>query len=459
MKRLFMKLWMNLHALFQQSKYRKFACLTLVLLSAGMGIYHIPGVNNYIIRKSALSRLANSAKLRSALKIEQSDPEKSYELLQQAADSGYPLALITLGRYHITGNEELGIERNFKKGIEFMEKAFDRYTIESNMYNTKESKTRFQDHAPLFYIGYAYFEGDKFLFRNTEKGLKYLKKAAKAGSYSACHHLGYAYLHGEYGISKDIPQALKFLQIAADNGVAKSQMLLGCYYLDYNYGMVEDVEKAIKYLKLAASNIEEPCSLSKNILAEIYLKGLYGIVIDKKKGLALMHQAAELGNHEAQFQLGSFYWKGEHGITADAKKSEKFYQLSANNGHDGAQLILGSSYMYGIKFPKDGLAGMRMLHLAADQDNWEAHHSLGNFYIDGNKWGIQQDIERGIKHLKIAAKNGHPKAQYNIAILYAQGIYVEQDELKAILYLKKSADQGFKDAVALLKKINKKDKR
>jgi TPR repeat protein len=51
------------------------------------------------------------------------------------------------------------------------------------------------------------------------------------------------------------------------------------------------------------------------------------------------------------------------------------------------------------------------------------------------------------------AENGDPHGQYDFAKMYIDGWLVEQDMEKAIMWLEKSAAQGFKRAIRLLERI------
>ncbi|MGN7611840.1 tetratricopeptide repeat protein, partial [Magnetococcales bacterium HHB-1] len=53
---------------------------------------------------------------------------------------------------------------------------------------------------------------------------------------------------------------------------------------------------------------------------------------------------------------------------------------------------------------------------------------------------------RAVALFRKAAQQGHVNAQYNLALLLAQGIGGEKDPVQAIRWLKKSAQQGFADA-------------
>ena len=60
------------------------------------------------------------------------------------------------------------------------------------------------------------------------------------------------------------------------------------------------------------------------------------------------------------------------------------------------------------------------------------------------------DSKEKLQELEEAAKEGFARAQFNLAVCYEQGKWVEQDMEKAIEWYKKSAEQGNLNACYLL---------
>lgn len=73
-----------------------------------------------------------------------------------------------------------------------------------------------------------------------------------------------------------------------------------------------------------------------------------------------------------------------------------------------------------------------------------AINMLGTIDLRGE--GVQEDIEAGIKQLRIAAESGKSYAQYNLASQYYQGKNVEQDIAEALRWFQEAAEQGLVDA-------------
>ncbi|KAK8867142.1 hypothetical protein M9Y10_010116 [Tritrichomonas musculus] len=71
----------------------------------------------------------------------------------------------------------------------------------------------------------------------------------------------------------------------------------------------------------------------------------------------------------------------------------------------------------------------------ANQNNKEAQYQLGCYYLN-------QDIEKGIHYLTLAAEQNEPKAQKKLGIIYLKGKYVKQNVQTAIYYFTLAANQN-----------------
>lgn len=457
-------------------KRKHFLILLLIFLLSSISIYnktHIKNYTNYYLTLRKLKKQAADAKRRIALlnKIEaafqviENDYEKGLFIIQNLADEGEYLALANLGSYHISG--QYGVKKNFKKGVELIERAYKKareYEYALKSYDPtlfQKLPENILDLNPDFMsqMGNAYLEGDDSLPSDIQKGILYLDKAAKLRSNMACHLLAQAYLYGHYGIKKNPPKGLEYAVQAADRGYVWAQLIVGLAHMGvpYNSNIPPNIEKGIAYLTLAANNDGIKSSdaphraLANQFLASIYLEGTYGIKIDRSKGLAFMHQAANLGNSQSAYLLGLSYLTGLHGLPVNYQKAEELLFIAASRGHDSAQVVLGSEYAFGENFSKDIERGLEFLHKAADQNNHRANLILGEAYIMGSLLGIQQDIDKGLKHLKIAADGGDPEAQFRLARIFSEGSLVDKDLKKTQKYLAKSAAQGNKKALAVIK--------
>lgn len=75
------------------------------------------------------------------------------------------------------------------------------------------------------------------------------------------------------------------------------------------------------------------------MLAACYLEGT-GVDKDVNEALKLFSAAAELGDVQAMYLLGSIYEDGDEGVKKDVKEAKKWYKKAAAEGYEPAQAAL-----------------------------------------------------------------------------------------------------------------------
>lgn len=83
---------------------------------------------------------------------------------------------------------------------------------------------------------------------------------------------------------------------------------------------------------------------------------------------------------------------------------------------------------------------------AAQKGDMYAQLMLGALFEDGTDPAIPQDINEAAKWYAKAAKQGYPKAQHNLALLYEDGRGVPQSYTEAAKWYAKAAKAGFSEA-------------
>ena len=81
----------------------------------------------------------------------------------------------------------------------------------------------------------------------------------------------------------------------------------------------------------------------------------------------------------------------------------------------------------------------------------ESQYEVGLMYANGV--GVVQSFEQALIWIRQAAERGFAPAQYLLATRYASGVAVEQDEHKAIVWYLKAAEQGHSKAFLKLGKL------
>ena len=158
-----------------------------------------------------------------------------------------------------------------------------------------------------------------------------------------------------------------------------------------------------------------------------------------EKALAPFTGAAEQGHANAQFHLGFMFFKGI-GVPEDHTQAALWYRKAALQGDADAQRNLGTMYADGQGVRKDITEARVWLRKAADQGDAGARSALR--ILDANL----QKFSEAFKVLRAIAAKGHPADQYNIGVMYDQGLGVETDDSEAVNWYRKAALQGHADA-------------
>lgn len=163
-----------------------------------------------------------------------------------------------------------------------------------------------------------------------------------------------------------------------------------------------------------------------------------------------LRQAAERGEVEAQFQLGTAYYTGMN-VIQDYREAMKWYQKAAEQGLISAQHNLGVAYSKGLGVSQDERKAVQWYRKAAEQGDWRAQNNLGNLYSLGK--GVAQNFQEAAYWYRKAAEQGYAIAQNNLGIAYQNGQGVPQDIQKAIQWYRKAAEQGYTEAQQNLAKF------
>lgn len=150
-----------------------------------------------------------------------------------------------------------------------------------------------------------------------------------------------------------------------------------------------------------------------------------------------LHQRAEAGDSEAQYQLAVRYSSG-HSVPHDGSEALKWFRESAENGHALGQVSLGlicREGNYGVK--RDDAQAVDWFRKAANQGNAHGQSELGFMYERGE--GVPQDDREAVRLYALAAAQGLAVAQFDLAYMYEHGKGVVADPQKAVELYESSA--------------------
>lgn len=132
-------------------------------------------------------------------------------------------------------------------------------------------------------------------------------------------------------------------------------------------------------------------------------------------------------------------WEKEVSIANDKGDEKKAFNIllaKAKEGIPEAQARVGLNYQIGWGVKKDKRQALKWFQRAAEKGNLSAHLRLGEFYFSGApEIGISQNYSKAADLLKAPANAGMGAAQTTLAKMYANGLGVQKDPVKAyILY-------------------------
>ncbi len=127
-----------------------------------------------------------------------------------------------------------------EEGYEFEHVYFSNETLDKAL-ELIERKANLGDAECQRHLGLIYIYGsDKFKFswgksktiKDVDKGIYWIKEAAKQNDYWACYVLGEAYINGWGLLSKNKSKAQYYFQKSAEMGCSEAQYALGCLYIN-----------------------------------------------------------------------------------------------------------------------------------------------------------------------------------------------------------------------------------
>jgi len=128
-----------------------------------------------------------------------------------------------------------------------------------------------------------------------------------------------------------------------------------------------------------------------------------GVNPDKAQGFESCLRAAELGNVQAQTNLGVMYVQGD-GVAADPEIGLTWFCRAAEAGDTGAQFNAATLLSAGKVVEKDLPRAVRFYQMAAESGYFPAQARLGFCYRNG--FGIARDRRKAFLWLSLAAQHG-----------------------------------------------------
>ncbi|MEI8310461.1 MAG: tetratricopeptide repeat protein [Verrucomicrobiota bacterium] len=209
------------------------------------------------------------------------------------------------------------------------------------------------------------------------------------------------------------------------------------------HGLKPDLsEEAIRLLKAAAA-ANDPDALMK----------LSAIATSSMDAFEYVRRAAELGNHDAEYELASMYAQGR-GVSKDMEKAVLWGRKAAEGGSHMAQHSLGLTLLRDDKNPAARAEGLDWMQKASDAGDSRTALALATIYAVGD-FGIPVDESKSEGALKPFAEHDDAECQFALASLYHLGKSYATQRGLAIAWLKRAKENGHPTAGKILAEIEK----
>ena len=231
--------------------------------------------------------------------------------------------------------------------------------------------------------------------------------------------------------------ALFFLSIHQQNNdnlkeatqAAKRSLELGNEAAKIKLGEIQEDEKLMKEgFNALKKKVDSGDMHYANSLGYAYEFEI-GTSLNIKEAMKYYEMAAKQNNAIGMTNLADLYIQENK-----LKKAKPLLVKAAEKEYGYAQYLLAMNFFY-YKHENNKEA-LHWLERAAGNDEPYALYQLGLYYSEAN------DLAKAIKYYQRAAELNHADAALELGYIYGEGFGVEQDDNKALFYLKKAAESG-----------------
>ena len=236
--------------------------------------------------------------------------------------------------------------------------------------------------------------------------------------------------------------ALFFLSIHQQNNdnlkeatqAAKRSLELGNEVAKIKLGEIQEDEKLMKEgFNALKKKVDSGDIHYANSLGYAYEFGI-GTPLNIKEAMKYYEMAARQNNAIGMTNLADLYIQENK-----LKKAKPLLLKAAEKEYGYAQYLLAMNFF--DLYSENNKEALFWLERAANNDEPEALYQLGVYYSEGN------DLAKSIKYYQRAAELNHSDAALALSYLYDEGISVEQDDDKALFFLKKAAELENQEAI------------
>ena len=301
--------------------------------------------------------------------------------------------------------------------------------------------------AKTFYEeGYDYFYGISYPVNRT-LAVKYFQEAEKLKNADALFFLS---IHQQN--NGNLKEAAQVAKRSLELGNEAAKIILGKIQKDEKLRKEGNtLELGNEVTKITVGETQEYETLMKegfnalkkkvdsgdmhyaNSLGYAYEFGI-GTSLNIKEAMKYYEMAAKQNNAIGMTNLADLYIQEDK-----LKKAKPLLVKAAEKEYGYAQYLLAMNFFYYTH--ENNKEALHWLERAAGNDEPYALYQLGLYYSEVN------DLAKAIKYYQRAAELNNADALLELYYIYGEGVGVEQDDDKALFYLKKAAELGVQEAI------------
>ncbi len=251
------------------------------------------------------------------------------------------------------------------------------------------------------YIGFAYWEGEDAP-ENVDKAVYWLKKATDQGHAGAKALLGIIYIvEPDF---KNVQKGLEFLKDAAKNDNDAAAVLAMFLFYGETLGIKRDAEGAFA---AAQKGAEAKDMDAIALLALLYYTG-DGVEADSKRAHELALQAEKEGNALAYAVLSWMYYIGDF-LEEDNAKAFEYAKKAAEDDDILGTSLLSAFYYQGDGVEQDFKLAHKYAEEASDSFGEVGQYIMGMLYANGQ--GVTKDPIKAWAYFDMANRQNVEDAQ------------------------------------------------
>lgn len=223
-----------------------------------------------------------------------------------------------------------------------------------------------------------------------------------------------------------------------------SQMSLGYRHM-IGHGVPRNCPSAVAYYNVVAEKVIElsklPDSLPMLEKLRLSSRNSHGNrKVKVEQWLQYYQYSADLGDVEAQTNVGQIFSYGSHGIKRDYSKAFYYFQQAAEAGNPAAMGHLGHMYANGLSVVANNQTAIEWFSKAIEGQDANGHYGMGYMYLTG--FGIERSYKKALEHFSHAARQDHTEAEFHLGVMHLKGLATRVSPVKALAYFTAASNGG-----------------